>query len=79
MSMLESLAFIKDQGVDVFLQKEEKKWQCPDCSGTISCHNGICFDCGVERLKARSTAKTGLYRWEETHGTTGNDDQESNV
>ncbi len=29
------------------------------------CHNGICFDCGVERLKERSTAKTGLYRWEE--------------
>jgi hypothetical protein len=29
MSMLENLAFIKDQGTDAFLQKEEEKWQCP--------------------------------------------------
>jgi hypothetical protein len=60
MSMLENLAFIKDHGIDEFLKKEERKWQCPDCDGTICCHNGICFDCGVEQHKA----KTGLYRWE---------------
>jgi hypothetical protein len=65
LSMLENLAFIKDQGTDAFLQKEEEKWQCPGCGGTISCHNGICFDCGIERLKAQAIKKTGLYRWEE--------------
>jgi hypothetical protein len=61
MSMLDNLAFIKDHGIDAFLKKEEEKWQCPYCSGTICCHNGICFDCGIDRLKA----KTELYRWEE--------------
>jgi hypothetical protein len=65
MSMLENLAFIKDHDIDAFLTKEEKKWQCPDCSGTICCHNGICFDCGVDRLMTRITTKTGLYRREE--------------
>ena len=61
MSMLENLSFIREHGIDGFLKKEEEKWQCPDCGGTICCHNGICFDCGVERLRTR----TGLYRWEE--------------
>jgi hypothetical protein len=65
MSMLENLVFIKDQGTDAFLQKEEEKWQCPGCGGTISCHNGICFDCSIERLKVQAMKKTGLYRWEE--------------
>ncbi len=61
MSMLENLEFIRDHGIEAFLKKEEEKWRCPDCSGTICCHNGICFDCGVERLKT----KTVLYRWDE--------------
>jgi hypothetical protein len=65
MSMLGNLAFIKDKGTDAFLQKEKEKWQCPGCGGTISCHNGICFDCGIERLRERAVKKTGLYRWEE--------------
>lgn len=65
MSMLDNLTYIREHGVEAFLQKEAEKWQCPGCGGTISCHNGICFDCGVERLKARSKTKPGLYRWEE--------------
>jgi hypothetical protein len=68
MSMLENLAFITDQGLDAFLRKEAEKWQCPDCGGTISCHNGICFDCGIERLRARAGSKAGLYRWEHEPG-----------
>jgi len=65
MSMPENLVFIKDQGKDAALQKEAEKWQYPGCTGTISCHNGICFDCGIERLKERAVKKTGLYRWKE--------------
>jgi len=68
MSMLENLALIKDQGMDAFLHKEAEKWRCSHCGGTISCHNGICFDCGIERLRARAGTKTGLYRWEEPTG-----------
>ena len=57
MSMLENLAFIKDQGTDAFLQKEAETWQCPGCGGIIFCHNGICFDCGIERFRARAFEK----------------------
>ncbi len=65
MSMLDNLVFIREHGLEAFLQKEAEKWQCPDCGGTISCHNGICFDCGLERLKARCMTKSPLYRWED--------------
>jgi hypothetical protein len=61
MSMIENLSSIKEQGIDAFLKGEEEKWRCPDCGGTICCHNGCCFDCGLERLRA----KKQRYRWEE--------------
>jgi hypothetical protein len=61
MSMLENLETIKDKGIKAFLRKERKKWKCPDCGGTICCHNGLCFGCGLEKLKA----KKKRYRWED--------------
>ncbi len=61
MSMIENLEFIRDHGVEKFLEKESEKWRCPNCGGVICCHNGICFECGLERLKA----KRRLYRREE--------------
>ena len=32
MSMIENLEFIKEQGMERFLKKEEAKWHCPECS-----------------------------------------------
>jgi len=61
MSMIDNLAIIKEQGMLNFLKKEEKKWQCPECGGTICCHNGICFGCGLDKLKG----KKKRYRWED--------------
>ncbi|MGD9116572.1 MAG: DUF3795 domain-containing protein [Dehalococcoidia bacterium] len=61
MSLIENLEFIRDKGIEEFLEKEAEKWQCPECGGTICCHNGICFECGLEKLKA----KKQKYRWEE--------------
>ena len=61
MSMIENLEFIKENGIEQFLEKENKKWKCPDCGGTISCHNGICFECSFDKLKH----KKKLYRWED--------------
>jgi hypothetical protein len=59
MSMIENLNYIKEYGMEKFLEKEEAKWKCPECGGVICCHNGICFSCGVEKLKK----KKKLYRW----------------
>jgi hypothetical protein len=59
MSMIENLEYIRDSGVPAFLAKETAKWSCPECDGTVCCHNGVCFDCGLEKLKN----KDNRYRW----------------
>jgi hypothetical protein len=59
MSMIENLQFIKAYNMKKFLEKEEEKWKCPECGGTICCHNGICYNCGLEDLKE----KKKKYRW----------------
>ncbi len=61
MSMIENLEYIKKNGINEFIEKEKKKWKCPECGGVICCHNGICFDCGLGKLKN----KKKLYRWED--------------
>jgi len=60
MSMLENLEFIRKHGVDKFLEKEEDKWRCPECGGTVCCHNGLCLNCSLETLKQNKK-----YRWGE--------------
>ncbi len=59
MSMIDNLRFIKTNSMAEFLASQAEKWKCPDCGGTICCHNGICFSCSLEKLKA----KKRLYRW----------------
>jgi hypothetical protein len=60
MSMVENLEFIRERGMESFLEKEDAKWRCPDCGGTICCHNGLCLNCGLDRLRQKKT-----YRWDE--------------
>ncbi len=61
MSMIENLEYIKENGINQFLEMEEERWKCPECGAVICCHNGICFDCGLSKLKN----KKKLYRWED--------------
>ncbi|MBA4420016.1 MAG: hypothetical protein C0391_02600 [Anaerolinea sp.] len=60
MSMVENLEFIKENGMTRFLEKEEEKWRCPECGGTICCHNGLCLTCSVDLLRENKK-----YRWGE--------------
>lgn len=59
MSMIENLEFIRDNGIEKFLQKESEKWRCARCGEMICCHNGLCLNCDVEKLR-----KNKKYRWE---------------
>lgn len=60
MSEIENLIYIRERGVAAFLKKEEEKWRCPTCGGVICCHNGICYSCGLDKLR-----KNPRYRWDE--------------
>lgn len=46
MSMLQNLEYIKQHGIESFLKKEQEKWTCPQCGGIITCHGGMCLQCG---------------------------------
>lgn len=48
-SMIENLKYIKEKGINAFLEKEKKKWTCPQCGGVITCHGSICLTCGFEK------------------------------
>jgi hypothetical protein len=51
MSMIENLEDIRNNGIKEFLEKEAEKWQCPECGGIISCHNGLCYNCKPDESK----------------------------
>jgi len=51
MSILENLEYIKENGIESFLEKEEKKWKCPNCDAIVICHDGMCLNCGFKKFK----------------------------
>jgi len=59
--MIENLRYIKENGIEQFLDHEKARWKCSQCGGIISCHNGICFSCGLDLLKDKKKP----YRWED--------------
>jgi hypothetical protein len=61
MSMIGNLEFIKKNGMSKFLTAQKKEWQCAKCGEVICCHNGICFNCSLGKLKD----KKKLYIWED--------------
>ncbi|MCW4044943.1 MAG: DUF3795 domain-containing protein [Candidatus Bathyarchaeota archaeon] len=60
MSMIDNLNFIKQQGMLKFLAEQEKSWSCPNCGKTVCCHNGVCFNCSLDKLISIKEK----YRWQ---------------
>ena len=60
LSMIENLIFIRDQGMQAFLEQETSQWTCPECGSLICCHNGLCLTCDLDVFK-----KNRKYRWGE--------------
>jgi ribosomal protein L32 len=49
-SNIDNLKNIREHGIEKFLEKEKERWKCPKC-GVVICNNGICFNCGLDKLK----------------------------
>ena len=45
MSMIENLKFIKEEGMNRFLEQQKEKYTCPECGGVICVHNKTCYGC----------------------------------
>ena len=61
MSLIDNLEYIRQNGIEALLAREDEKWRCPECGEAICCHNGICFNCGIEKLRSKKKP----YRWED--------------
>jgi len=59
-SPIENLERIRRSGMRSFLASQRRKWRCPRCGGLICCHNGLCFRCDEDALRARKRK----YSWE---------------
>jgi len=44
-SFIRNLKEIKKVGVEGFLEGQRRLFECPKCKGTVSVHNGKCYDC----------------------------------
>ncbi len=58
LSMIDNLNYIKENGIEKFLKKEEEKWKCLNCGELICCHNGLCLNCQIDILN-----EDRKYRW----------------
>jgi len=45
MSMVENIREIMEKGMEKFLEKQEKKYRCPECGDFVSVHDGKCYVC----------------------------------
>jgi hypothetical protein len=61
MSLIDNLLFMKEHGIKKFLEEQEKTWKCKTCGEMLCCHNGLCFNCDLEKLRN----KKQKYRWNE--------------
>ncbi len=47
-SPIGNLAYLRQNGMDVLLDREKARWTCPACGGTVAVHTGVCSGCGRE-------------------------------
>ena len=45
MSLIQNSIAVRDKGIPLFLEEQEKVWKCPQCGGIISLHDGVCSEC----------------------------------
>lgn len=61
LSMIENLEFIRDHGLQDFLNAQAEKWTCEKCGmNMVCCHNGLCLACDSDVL-----VQNKKYRWGE--------------
>lgn len=43
--MIENLEYIRENGLEKFVCKEDERWACNNCGGIICVHRGFCLYC----------------------------------
>ena len=57
MSMIDNLRSIEKNGIQKFVQQEQRRWKCSRCDSLLSVHRSACLSCGAPKtakVKRRS-------------------------
>lgn len=49
MSMIGNHEYIREHGIEAFVEREKERWTCPDCGGAICVHRKDCVYCSRPR------------------------------
>lgn len=44
-SLMENSVFVKENGLEAFMEQQKKTYTCPECGGIISLHDRECSEC----------------------------------
>lgn len=47
-SIIANLTYIKENGLDIFIKQDEKKWICSNCGSKLCIHKDSCPVCGCK-------------------------------
>jgi hypothetical protein len=47
--VIDNLRYIRNKGIEQFLEAEKERWQCLHCGGIFCVQIGICASCGAKR------------------------------
>ena len=42
---MENSEFVRQHGLEIFMEKQKEKYTCPKCGGIISIHDRECSEC----------------------------------
>lgn len=45
-SLADNSMFVREHGLEVFMEREKNRFACPACGGVVSIHGGGCSECG---------------------------------
>jgi hypothetical protein len=51
MSLVNNLRRIRANGLEWFLEEQERRWRCTRCGGIVCVHTGRCSSCNVEHTR----------------------------
>jgi hypothetical protein len=51
MSIINNLRRIRANGMEWFLEEQERRWRCTRCGGIVCVHTGRCSSCNVEHTR----------------------------
>ncbi|GKH01605.1 hypothetical protein CE91St54_61900 [Hungatella hathewayi] len=44
-SLMENSGFVREHGLELFMEMQKEKYTCPKCGGIISIHDRECSEC----------------------------------